>query len=99
MADNDSKTCSGPCKQLKSPDGFYKTPKSRDGLSYICKQCTIERSHQWAKNHPKAAAQRVKDWLAANPERAKANYQRYYETHKAVITQRVKEWRQANPEK
>ena len=47
---------------------------------------------------PKTIKARVKDSAKANPDRALANRQAYYEANKAKIKQRVSEWNAANPE-
>lgn len=40
------KTCAK-CNKLKSPEGFYRVAKTKDGLSYRCRSCTRAAHKVW----------------------------------------------------
>jgi len=40
------------CNEDKPTSQFYLEPKKKDGLSYDCKSCRIERTKTWAKKNP-----------------------------------------------
>lgn len=54
------------------PDGgFYHDKKSRDGLSFACRECSKARSRAWTKDNREHHTRYSALWRAANPERQK----------------------------
>ena len=79
------KVCSG-CKEVKSIAEFYRDTKSKDGLTYICKECNRLKSARWLHSHeprrhppyyrprplsPEIARERALRWYHENHDRAK----------------------------
>lgn len=42
-----SKKICSKCKKLVELSNFYKNPKTKDGLSYECKTCSVDRDRKY----------------------------------------------------
>ncbi len=65
--------CCGHCHQTLPLDQFHLNVRHRDGYAPYCKRCSYERYH--VPNRDKVR-KRVKEWYAANPEKARAAQKR-----------------------
>ena len=76
------------CKQLKDESCFVKNNKSKDGLSWWCKDC--KKAHNEA-NYDKILAYRQsrpdydREYYKNNKDKIKIRKQKYFETHKEII--------------
>lgn len=80
------------CKQSKPLNEFSKRTASKDGLSYKCKQCTIDYCKQWRSNNP-SYHQR---WHTANAEKVCKQSKVYYTDNKKGIKERNKQYKRDN---
>jgi len=72
------------CHRSKKKTSFHKDRSSKDGFSYVCKECAIEKSRAW---------------YGANKDRAVIAYKKRYEKNKEQIKKKVREWCLKNPDK
>lgn len=85
------------CQQSKEKSCFHKDKSAKDGLSYVCKTCAIEKSRIWYKEHKEYASERSKEynkthskentakaiaWAKSNPEKRFAIHRKWYEKNK-----------------
>lgn len=71
----DTKVCGNCRKELeKNTENFYMNGKY---FSYICKECTKQRSKKWAKDNPEKHNERSKKWVKDNPEKRKIIANKY----------------------
>lgn len=66
---SDSKKCCA-CGAIKGLACFHKDQKSKDGVSYCCKECAIEKTHKWYSRNRERAIERRKEYYAKNREEA-----------------------------
>jgi hypothetical protein len=66
------------CHQIKSIDAFGKSKAMPDGVQFYCRECNRASIAEWRKK---------------NPDKERANQQRYYRKHKVVYAERRKLWR------
>lgn len=86
------KTCSR-CKEAKPLDAFHKSAAGKYGVTNNCKACMKLYA---AVNSDKARA-RAAAWRAANPERARAQYEEQVASGRRAANAAA--WRAANPDK
>ena len=83
------KVCSE-CNVEKSIDCFFKNRKSKDGLSYWCRDCYRAYNQNWKQSHPEERKaydriycfthkEQIKAYREANKEKIRA-YQKEYKT-------------------
>jgi len=77
------------CGKKKKLTEFYKDKKAPDELFYTCKQCELNRSHEWWESH--------KD-DNDRPRRLEVK-KKYYRNNKARLDEVNKQWAKDNPEK
>ena len=78
-----TKVC-GTCRVEKTEDLFYKkTKKTKISLTSDCIACIKEKQANYRSDPKvqKAAKDRAKVWRQENPEKVKANNERYYRVH------------------
>lgn len=87
------------CKIEKSKNKFSKKSKSKDGLSYWCRECSSLEKKVWDENNKEQKRYRSKIWNDNNVERVKDNKRNYKENNKEKIKNDNKTWQQVNPNK
>lgn len=60
----------GACGETKPASDFYTDRRLKDGLTKNCRACVIQSAGAWAANNREKAAQRKRDWVDRNPQRA-----------------------------
>ncbi len=68
------------CHQDKPAEAFYLNHRYKTGLSSRCKDCTRQASLERGKSDPEGKKARLQDWRARNPEKARAQKLREYES-------------------
>lgn len=63
------------CDEEKGYDQFHKCTSNKDGLQYVCKECTAERLREWNKANPGATARRR---ALLSPEKRRADDAKWY---------------------
>lgn len=91
---NDYKTCTK-CKNDISITFFCKDKKSKDGLSYTCRECSTSRSNKWKKENKPHLSNYQKSYYNRN----KSKIKNYIYTNREHISNRMKRWRRENQEK
>jgi len=92
------KKCSN-CKENKPLSRFYKSTQTKDGLTYYCRECVIERNSLYARNNSEKVNERKKRWAQKNSDRIKRAQKKYRENHYSEIVKKDREYRKRNPEK
>lgn len=94
------------CAVFKARDEYFKSSKTRDGMKYACKTCSVQARAQWARQNKakisqydrayydkntETLRQKTRDWTLANLER-KAEADR---TYRAENRERLKSYQAA----
>jgi hypothetical protein len=66
------KTCVS-CKEDKDVSFFFKRTRSKDGLHYLCKTCSVARNRSWRAKNKEAFVASCKRYYEKNKERCLAN--------------------------
>lgn len=65
----------GICQEEKVLTKFYKQEKTWDGLSTVCKACSLHRRDSWSErkleDDPEYFNKKASEWRAKNPDKAK----------------------------
>jgi hypothetical protein len=88
------KECSK-CKEKKDLSFFTKLKKSKDGLSYWCKECRKKSQYKWLQKNK----EKIKAYNKKNKEKIKAYRKKYYEKNKEKMKENAARWHKNNPEK
>lgn len=89
------------CEQIKPADQFPRSKKSRNGLSYWCKQCMRERNAERYREEPEfrtRIAEQSKRWRIENDDRNRENSYRWWRSNKEKASAQQREYRRKNPE-
>ena len=65
-----SKVCVS-CGKSKSLSEYYCCNQNLDGLKGQCKKCRADYTKKWHQNNPGYASEKRKEWLKANPDKAR----------------------------
>lgn len=77
---------------------FGKRKASKDGLSYICKECKSKIDKEYSKNNKEDISERLKDYYLNNKEVIIERSRDYYLNNKEDIGERFKEYYLKNKE-
>ena len=102
------KICSK-CKSEKALDQFNVDKQKKDGMTYCCKSCNIQRAKLWAQNNKEKRKAIAEKYRLANIEKCKAavkksqlknpeRINRWTEENKEKIKQYKEKWRKNNKE-
>jgi len=84
-----SKVCSK-CKVNKKLTSFSKHKNNKDGLSYICKECSNRRCRKWSKNNKLHLRKYKEEYHQKNKIKHNKQGKLWYDSHK----NEMKEYRQ-----
>ena len=87
------------CQQEKPSSEYYRHRKSRDGLDYLCKECSRGKAREWQRSNPERHAEASARWDRENIERKRELRRESYRRHRAAQMQRSKARRDEEPEK
>ena len=90
------KTCST-CQQLKDKTLFGKLKSRKDGLNYVCKSCSTERSRIYRESNPEKRKETCKKYRENNKDACKDSCLRSQEKEKAKGWPAKKAYYLANP--
>ncbi len=76
------------CHEEKALDDFYTDRKARDGRRPECKACNLARRKAKYKENPRPYIDRVLKWQRDNPERVRANMDRFRASGKKKVSDR-----------
>lgn len=92
------KQCST-CKEWKPVSEFHKRRASPDGLSYICKKCSIRASREYYRTHKKEHAAYARQYRIENADRKKQRDTAYREAHREELRAQQREYAKRNEER
>ena len=75
-----TKTCTK-CGETKTLEHFGKRSLSKDGLEQRCRPCTVMAARAWAQSNPERVKANWQRWADQNRERMTAKARAYYESH------------------
>jgi hypothetical protein len=76
------------CREEKPLDDFYTDRKARDGRRPECKSCNLARRKARYEANPRPYIERVLKWQRENPERVRANMDRFRASGKKKVADR-----------
>jgi len=92
------KQCSK-CGEVKALELFYKDKRRKDGFSYLCKVCDLNRRTADYVADYAAKKAYYKSYKDANKERYKITKHLWYEANKEKVKSQSKAWYDANRKK
>lgn len=82
-----------------TPEFFYRTKRSSDGLSAHCKACGNAYSSKYRENHREEAKEKSRQWRTENIERSREGSRRYQREHPEQVKLRRKRYFEENADK
>lgn len=76
------------CREEKPLDDFYTDRKAGDGRRPECKSCNLARRKERYDRNPRPYIDRVLKWQRDNPERVRANMDRFRASGKKKVSDR-----------
>ena len=76
------------CREEKPLEDFYTDRKARDGRRPECKSCNLARRKAKYEQNPRPYIDRVLKWQRENPERVRANMDRYRSSGRKKVSDR-----------
>lgn len=81
--------CCTRCNQELPLEAFSKNSRMKDGLAKWCRSCQKSYMDSYYEKNKQRLIERVAKWKSENPEKRKANTQRYYKRNKSYYHEKV----------
>lgn len=91
-----SKRNCGKCQECKPLSEFY---RNGSGYQRYCKVCSRIYGLEYNLKNKDKLRERKSAWCLDNPDKVKAQRQRYHRGHSVSILARAKKWREENPDR
>jgi len=87
------------CDEVKGLDGFHKDNSRRDGLSFSCKTCELDRKKKYRQENKGPIAERGKIYRQENKGPIAAYNNKYRQENREAESARTLKWQKENPSK